>query len=209
MSSDRPTSLVIACGALARELVELLRSGPFEHVDVVCLPADLHNRPERIADRVRERIRAARPFYGRILVGYADCGTGGQLDRVCAEEGVTRLPGAHCYELYAQRHVFAALHERDPATFYVTDYLVRNFDRLVVAGLGIDRHPELEPLYFGNYRRLVHLAQTDDAGLADAGRRAAARLGLEHERRLTGTGDLGAAVTAFARPTPAVADVSA
>jgi hypothetical protein len=189
-----PRVLVIACGALARELVEVLRASGLDHVTIACLPADLHNRPDRIPDAVRQRVRAARPHYETILVGYADCGTGGRLDAVCAEEGVERLPGAHCYELFAGAATFAALQDAEPGTFYVTDYLVRNFDRLVLAGLGLDRHPQLYESYFGNYRRLVHLAQSDDRSLAEQGRRAADRLGLEHERRPTGYDGLAGAV---------------
>lgn len=189
-----PKVRIIACGAIARELVEVLRLDGLDNVSVECLPPELHNRPERIVGALRARITAARADHDRILVGYADCGTGGLLDVLCAEEGVTRLPGAHCYELFAGREEFAALHEREPGTFYLTDYLVRNFDRLVIEGLGIAAHPELETIYFGNYRRLVHLAQSDDEALAERGRMAAARLGLVHERRSTGTGQLRAAV---------------
>jgi len=185
--------LVIACGALARELEALTRELP--GVEVEYLAAPLHNRPERIPDAVRARIRAARERgHGRILVGYADCGTGGLLDRVVAEEGVERLPGAHCYELYAGRAAFAELQDEEPGTFYLTDFLVRGFDGLVWRGLGLDRHPELLPIYFGNYRRAVHLAQTDDPALAERAQAAAARLGLGFERRFVGLGALGPAV---------------
>ena len=167
--------LVIGCGALARELVELTRRAGLPAMDLTCLPASLHNRPERIPGAVAARIRRARADgYDRIFVAYADCGTGGLLDRVLEAEGVARLEGAHCYEVYAGRAAFAALHDAEPGTFYLTDYLVRNFDRLVVRGLGLDRHPELLPIYFGNYRRLVYLAQTDDAEL-DAARRGRRR----------------------------------
>src|SRR4029078_11572001 len=155
--------LVIGCGALARELVELTRRAGLPAMDLTCLPASLHNRPERIPGAVAARIRRARrDGYDRIFVASADCGTGGLLDLVLEEEGVARLEGAHCYEVYAGRAAFAAIHDREPGTFYLTDYLVRNFDRLVVRGLGLDRHPELLPVYFGNYRRLVYLAQSDD-----------------------------------------------
>ena len=193
-----PRVRVIACGAIARELMEVLRINGLDNVSVECLPPELHNRPERIPELVRERIRGARADHDRILVGYADCGTGGLLDVVCAEEGATRLPGAHCYELFAGGEVFAALHEREPGTFYLTDYLVRNFDRLVIDGLGIAAHPELQAMYFGNYRRLVHLAQSHDDTLTTLGRRAAARLGLAHERRFTGTGALDSALVSVA-----------
>jgi uncharacterized protein DUF1638 len=196
LGAKRP--LVIGCGALARELVELTRRAGLPAMDLTCLPASLHNRPERIPGAVGARIRRARrDGYDRIFVAYADCGTGGLLDRVLEEEGVARLEGAHCYEVYAGRAAFAALHDRDPGTFYLTDYLVRNFDRLVIRGLGLDRHPELLPVYFGNYRRLVYLAQSDDPALAEGAESAAASLGLAFERRLVGLGELASSIAAF------------
>jgi hypothetical protein len=196
---DARPPLVIGCGALARELVALTRRAGFPEVDLTCLPAKLHNRPQLIPAAVEARIRRARAEgYDQIFVAYADCGTGGQLDRVLEAEGVTRLEGAHCYEFYAGRAAFAALADEEPGTFYLTDFLARNFDRLVVRGLGLDRHPELLPLYFGNYRRLVFLAQTDDHALTRTAEAAAGRLGLEFERRLVGLGELAPAVTAFA-----------
>ncbi len=191
--------LVIACGALARELVGLTRRAGLPAVDLSCLPATLHNRPERIPGAVRERIRRARARgVERIFVAYADCGTGGLLDRVLADEGVERLAGAHCYEFYAGRAAFAALGEEELGTFYLTDFLARNWERLVWRGLGLDRHPELLSAYFGNYRRLVYLAQTDDPALTATARRAACRLGLGFERRFTGLGELGPSIAAFA-----------
>jgi hypothetical protein len=191
--------LVIGCGALAVELVALTRRAGLPEVELTCLPASLHNRPERIPAAVRARIRRARAAgYDRLFVAYADCGTGGLLDRVLEEEGVARLEGAHCYEVYAGRAAFATLADEEPGTFYLTDFLVRNFDRLVVRGLGLDRHPELLPIYFGNYRRLVYLAQTEDPSRDAAARGAARRLGLAFERRFTGLGELGASVATFA-----------
>jgi Protein of unknown function (DUF1638) len=196
---NRPP-LVIGCGALAPELVAQTRRAGLPEMDLACLPAALHNRPERIPGAIRTRIRRARADgYDRIFVAYADCGTGGGLDRVLDDEGVQRLAGAHCYEVYAGRAAFAALGDEEPGTFYLTDFLARNFERLVVAGLGLDRHPELLPVYFGNYRRLVYLAQSRDATLTAIARRAAARLGLRFERRFTGLGDLAVAVGAFGR----------
>jgi hypothetical protein len=181
--------LIVGCGALARELVALTAGLP--HIDIACLPPELHNRPGGIPARVRARIREGRRAgYERIFVAYADCGTGGLLDPVLAEEGVERLPGAHCYEFFAGRTDFARLAEEEPATFWLTDFLARNFERLVIRGLGIDRHPELEAMYFGNYRRLVYLAQTDDPDLLAMAERAADRLGLAFEHRHTGYGDL-------------------
>jgi len=191
--------LVIGCGALARELVELTRRSGLPAVDLTCLPASLHNRPERIPDAVRRRIRRARAAgYERLFVAYADCGTGGLLDRVLEEEGVSRLAGAHCYEVYAGSAAFAAVQDEEPGTFYLTDFLARNFEGLVVRGLGLDRHPDLLPVYFGNYRRLVYLAQVDDDALTATARAAAERLGLAFERRLTGLGELESSIAAFA-----------
>jgi uncharacterized protein DUF1638 len=197
--SDRsvpPRVLVVGCGALARELVDLTRGLP--NVDITCLPATLHNRPGGIPAAVRERIRTRRASYDRVFVAYADCGTGGLLDRVVEEEGVERLPGAHCYEFYAGRPDFARLTDEEPATFFLTDFLARNFERLVWRGLGLDRHPELLPQYFGNYRRLVYLSQRDDAELVAAARRGAVRLGLAFEHRVTGYGELATSIVAAA-----------
>ena len=191
--------LIIGCGALARELVELTR--PLPDVDVICLPPSLHDRPGGIPSAVRAKIRAsrARGLHASVFVAYADCGTGGLLDRVLEEEGVERLPGAHCYEVFAGRADFARLAEEEPATFWLTDFLARNFDRLVIRGLGIDRHPELEAMYFGNYRRVVYLSQIDDPALLALARRAAERLRLSFEHRPTGYGDLATAISAAAR----------
>ena len=197
----RPSVLVIGCGALARELVELTSRPGFGHVEVTCLPAKLHNRPEQIPAAVQRKIRAARGRYDTIFVAYADCGTGGRLDPILEAEGVERLAGAHCYEFYAGREAFANLTDDDPATFFLTDFLARHFESLVVVGLGLDRHPELLPVYFGNYRRLVYLAQTDDPDLTARARRAATRLGLTFERRETGLGELGTRLAALAATT--------
>ncbi len=194
-----PRVLVIGCGALARELVEVTRSLP--NVDVTCLPPSLHDRPGGIPGAVRAKIRAGRAEgrYARLFVAYADCGTGGLLDRVLEEEGVERLPGAHCYESFAGRVDFARLADEEPATFWLTDFLARNFERLVIRGLGIDRHPELESMYFGNYRRMVYLAQTDDPALLALARAAAGRLGLAFQHRHTGYGELATSIAAAAR----------
>lgn len=180
--------LVIACGALAREVLAL----NLGHIDVACLPARLHNHPERIPEAVRAKIRANRSSYDEILCLYGDCGTGGELDRVLKEEGVSRIDGAHCYAFYAGEETFSRLMEEEPGTFFLTDFLARHFDALVIRGLGLDRFPELRDDYFGNYRRLVHLAQFDDPETEAKARAAAGRLGLAYERRFTGLGGIRA-----------------
>ena len=186
-------TLIVGCGALARELVAVTAGLP--GIDIACLSPDLHNRPGGIPARVRARIRQGRrDGYERIFVAYADCGTGGLLDPILAEEGVERLPGAHCYEFFAGRTDFARLADEEPATFWLTDFLARNFERLVIRGLGIDRHPELEAMYFGNYRRLVYLSQTEDPDLLAMAHRAADRLGLAFEHRHTGYGELATSI---------------
>lgn len=190
-----PRTLLIACGALAREIVTLVRLNGWEHVQVQCLPAEWHNTPVRIPGGVRAKIRAARRDYDRIFVAYADCGTGGLLDEVLAEEGVERIPGPHCYQFYAGAAQFEALQDEQPGTFYLTDFLVRHFERVVWQGLGLDRHPQLSGQYFGNYRRLVYLAQTRDPELAAQARAAAERLDLEFEQRFTGYGALAPALS--------------
>jgi hypothetical protein len=190
MDTPRGT-LVIACGALGREIAALRRANGWNTLDVHCLPAQLHNRPERIAPAVREEIRANRDRYAQIFVVYADCGTRGQLDAVLKEEGVERLPGAHCYEFLATPRVFAQLSDAEPGTFYLTDFLLRHFERLVIRTLGIDRHPELAREYFRNYRKLVYLAQVDTPGAIERARQIAHSFGFDFEYRFTGYGELG------------------
>jgi hypothetical protein len=190
-----PRLVVIGCGALARELLALTRGLP--SVKVVAVDARLHMRPGRIAGAVKARIDQVREKYGddvRIFVAYADCGTNGTLDAVLEQEGVGRIGGAHCFEFYAGAGAYATMQEEEPGTFYLTDFLARQFDSLVMVGLGLDRHPELLPDYFGNYRRVVYLAQTDDPDLTNRARDAADRLGLAFERRLVGFGDLTPAI---------------
>ncbi len=168
----------------------LVRVHGWDAIEIQCLPADWHNRPSLIPDGVRRKIREARGSFDHIFVAYADCGTGGALDEVLEDEGVVRIDGPHCYQFFAGRDVFETLHEEEPGTFYLTDYLVRHFNTLIIKGLGIDRHPELEPLYFGNYRRLVWLAQAPDPDLEERARAAAARLGLDFDMRHSGYGAL-------------------
>ncbi len=186
--------LIIACGALAHEITALRRANGWDKLDVSCLPAELHNRPEKIPAAVRALIHASRDRYHSIFVAYGDCGTGGLLDEVLREEGVERIPGAHCYEFFATSPKFSALAEAEPGTFYLTDFLLRHFDRLVIRGLGLDRHPELNSTYFGNYRKLVYLAQAPKPGSEQEAGSIAARMGLEFEIRQTGYGTLGTAL---------------
>jgi hypothetical protein len=200
--SEAERILVIACGALAREITLLGRYNGWNHMQVQCLAPELHNRPSLIPDAVRAKIRAARGKYAAMFVAYGDCGTGGLLDAVLAEEGVDRIPGAHCYEFFAGRDRFAELADAEPGTFYLTDFLARHFERLIWAGLGLDRHPELAEQYFGNYRRLVYLSQVEDAGLEIRARQAADRLGLEYAHQPSGFGDLERSLTAFATRIP-------
>ena len=183
-------TLVVACGALARELLQVVEANGLTHVDVECLPASYHNTPDVIPQAVATRVRAAADHYQRIFVGYGDCGTGGRLDAVCTELGIDRLPGDHCYEFLAVSAAFADLHAEELGTFFLTDYLVKHFDRLVVKAFWLDTHPEMLEAVFGNYRRLAYLSQVDDPDLLDQARAAAIRLGLAFEHRPTGLGNL-------------------
>jgi hypothetical protein len=200
--AERPEVLVLACGAIAREVLAVIRLNGWTNVTVRCLPAKLHSRPERIAPAVDAKLTELRGRYARVYVAYADCGTGGELDGVLERHGVERLPGDHCYGFLTGNAEWEALHDADPATFYLTDFLARHFDAIVVRGLGLDRHPELLPQYFGNYRRLLYLAQTDDDDLRARARAAAERLGLAYEEQRTGYGDLLPSLTRFVEAAP-------
>jgi len=182
--------LIIACGALAREIDALKRRWGWRHLHLKCIDARLHNRPAEIPGRLQQMIRRHRAAYDRIFVAYADCGTAGGIDRVLAEEGAERLEGAHCYEFFAGRERFAELAMTEPGTFYLTDFLARHFDRFVIKPLGLDRHPELRDAYFGNYRKLVYLSQTEDAELLESAEQAASRLELDFEHVHCGYGEL-------------------
>ena len=192
-ASRRGRVLLVACGALAREILAVRDANGWTHLDLACLPAKLHNVPQKIPDAVRARIRRARQEgYDAVFVVYADCGTGGLLDRVCEEEGVERIDGPHCYSFFDGNEAFAARAEGGEITaFYLTDFLARQFETLVWKGMGLHRHPELLPMIFGNYEKLVFLAQTDDPDLERKARAAAERLNLAFERRPTAYGDLG------------------
>ena len=200
MNAAAPGALIIACGALAQEIAALRRINSWDALDIQCLPPELHNHPQQIPGRVREAIQAARGKYAQIFVAYADCGTGGRLDAVLKEEGIERLPGAHCYEFYATAQRFSELCEQEPGTFYLTDFLVRHFERLVVRTLGIDQHPELIGEYFRNYRRVVYLIQDPAQSDVDQAARIAQRLGLKFETRVTGYGELEQSLRRVASP---------
>lgn len=173
----RKSVLVIACAALAREITVLKQTNGWGHLHLKCIDARLHNRPGLIPGRLRDMIRQFKDEYEQIFVAYADCGTGGDIDRVLEEEGLERLPGAHCYQFFAGAERFAALSEQEPGTFYLTDFLARHFERFVVRPLRLDEHPELRDAYFGNYKRVVFLSQTRDEALLHAARKAAGRSG--------------------------------
>ena len=196
-SVQAPRTLVLACGALAHELIDICRLNRFDSIVVECLPAKLHMEPAKIPGALRERIGRVRNDFDQILIGYADCGTAGEIDKLCAEEGVERLPGAHCYQFFAGIERFDAMHDDDPTVFYLTDFLARHFDRFIMDGLGINQHPQLLEAYFGNYTRLCYLAQTDDPALDILAEAAAARLGLRYNRVATGYGELQDAVVLF------------
>ena len=188
--------LVIACGALVRELRVVLDQLGSDKVEftVEYLPANLHNRPEHIPGRVCAIIDGRGDAFDRVLVGYADCGTGGLLNAALAGTNAVMLPGAHCYDFLAGADIFAAWHEAELGTFYLTDFLVRNFDALVISGLGLDHHPELRDMYFGNYRRVLLLTQSDDPALIPLGQAAAAKLGLSFEHHHVGLETFAASV---------------
>jgi Protein of unknown function (DUF1638) len=182
--------LLIACGALAREIVELIERNTWTAFDIQCLPAKWHNTPQFIVPGVRDKIRSARGKYESIFVLYGDCGTGGLLDAMLKEEGVQRIDGPHCYSFFSGNRQFETTAEADMTSFFLTDYLTRHFQKLVWEGMGLDRYPELLPMYFGNYTKVIYLAQTDDPDLRAKAEVAARQLGLTYEYRFTGYGEL-------------------
>jgi len=182
--------LVITCSAVAREVNEIKKLGAWAQMDLQSITADLHVTPEKIPQAVADKIDMARDSYDHIFVAYGDCGTSGELDKVLEARGVSRLPGAHCYDFLAGEETYAGLQDEEPGTFYLTDFLARHFERLVIGTLGLDKHPELKSAYFGNYTRLVYLAQTDSDELTEMAQKAADKLGLRFERIFTGTGEM-------------------
>ncbi|WP_027835602.1 DUF1638 domain-containing protein [Maritalea myrionectae] len=195
---DSPRLLVIACGALAKEIVALraqMGDGA-SAMTLQCLPAEYHNAPQKIAPAIDMILTERRDEFDQVLVSYGECGTGGALDQVLEKHDAQRLPFAHCYEFFAGSPLFAQITDEEIGSFFLTDYLVRNFDRLVIRGLGLDRYPHLRDLYFGNYRRVVYLAQTHDISLESAAADAADKLGLEFDYRYVGYGELKSAIKA-------------
>ncbi|WP_295509060.1 DUF1638 domain-containing protein [uncultured Sulfitobacter sp.] len=182
--------LLIACGALAREILDLKAANNWTHLDLTCLPANLHLYPEKITDAVRAALAKYRSQYDDIFVVYADCGTGGLLQAACDDMGVQMVAGPHCYSFFEGNDRFAKTAETEITTFYLTDFLVRQFDAFIMKPMGLDRHPELRDMYFGNYEKLVYQAQTDDPALTAKAEICAKTLGLAFERRFTGYGDL-------------------
>jgi hypothetical protein len=198
-ATGRGRVLLIACGALAREILALIAANGWDHLDLQCLPAILHNHPDRIVPAVEAAVAARRGDYARVFVVYADCGTGGLLQAACDRLGVEMVPGPHCYAFFEGVDGFVARAEDEFTAFYLTDFLVRQFDAFVWQPLGLDRHPQLRDTYFGHYETLVYQAQTDDPALSEKAADCARRLGLAFERRFTGYGDLAAALRGAAQ----------
>ena len=190
--------LLIACGALAHEILALKRTNGWDHLDLQCLPANLHLWPDRIPAAVEAAVAEHRAQYDSIFIVYADCGTGGLLQDKCKELGVDMVEGPHCYSFFEGNAAFAEKSETEFTAFYLTDFLVRQFDAFVWRPMGLDRHPQLRDMYFGNYTKLVYQAQLDDPALDAKARDCAARLGLSYERRLTGYGDLATSLARVA-----------
>ena len=182
--------LIIACGALAQEIVKLQTLNGWNHLHLKCLDAELHNRPHLIAGKLREKIAQHRNEYNNIFVAYADCGSGGEIDRVLEDENIERLPGAHCYSFFAGEQRFKEISEQELGSFYLTDFLAKHFERLVIRGLKLDQYPELRNQYFGNYTRVVYLSQEDNPSLRALAKNAALFLGLDFEHEHCGYGDL-------------------
>ncbi len=189
--------LILACGALSKEVSALIRLNGWTHLETRYLPAILHNTPEIIAEQLRMNLQSAQAKFSRIFIGYADSGTGGEIDSLLDEFGVQRLPGAHCYEFYSGNQSFAGMMDEEPGSFFLTDFLVEAFEKLVWQGMKIDRHPELLQVYFKHYKKLVYLGQTENSELQTQADEIANRLGLKYEYRYTGYGELAPALSAL------------
>lgn len=189
--------LLIACGALAHEILALKRLNGWHHLDLICLPANLHLWPDRIPDAVEKAVNQHRENYHDIFIVYADCGTGGLLQKKCHALGVSMIEGPHCYSFFEGNDAFSQKADQEMTTFYLTDFLVRQFDAFVWRPMGLERHPELRDTYFANYTQLVYQAQTDNPQLDQKAQEYANRLGLSYKRRLTGYGDLEKSIQTF------------
>ena len=196
---NKPVVHVIACGALANELVALKALNNWDHFEIDCVPAKYHSTPALIPEAVKTKINNIQKNKpnDEILVAYGECGTMGMLDKVLDETGVKRLPGAHCYQFFAGQEEFNDLHEAEIGTFYLTDFLTQHFETYVWKMLGLDRKPELLEMYFGNYKKLIYLAQTENTELTAKGKEYADRLGLTCERIFTGYGEMGTELEQF------------
>ena len=193
---QRPKTLFITCGAIAREVTSLLGQSGWSNVQITCLPASWHNTPGKIAPGIESKITKHRKNYDEIFVLYGDCGTGGELDKILKSKSIERIPGPHCYEFFMGKNEFLKTHTDEPGCFYLTDYLVRHFDKLIIKGLGLERYPELIGDYFKNYNKLIYIAQTSDSKLEKKARIAAEYLGLEFEYRYRGYGELSTFIEA-------------
>lgn len=198
-ASHQGRILLVACGALAHEVLALKRQNGWDHMDLQCLPAKLHLYPDRITDEVARVVAESCGAYQSIFILYADCGTGGLLQAKCAELGVEMIAGPHCYSFFEGNDAFAAHAETEFTAFYLTDFLVRQFDAFVWKPMGLDRHPQLRDMYFGNYTKLIYQAQTEDPALDAKAAECAQRLGLAYERRFTGYGDLATSMMRMAK----------
>ena len=191
---------VIACGAIAREVLAVCKANHLDHVDLICLPAIWHVYPDKIAPAMRDAIAKARAEgYKRIFIGYAECGTRGELDKICEDEDIERIGGPHCYAFFSGNATFAKIAEEEFTAFYLTDLITRQFEAFVIEPLKLDKHPELKEMVFGNYTKIVYLAQTEDPALQEKAKWAADYLGLDYEYRFTGYGDLAPAILAAAQ----------
>lgn len=209
-----PRTLVLACGALAREILDVCQLNELDHLTLECLPAKLHMEPAKIPGELRRRLDAVPASadgsgYERVLIGYGDCGTAGEIDKIITDYAgrfaIDRLPGAHCYQFFAGSSRFDDLHDGDPTVFYLTDFLAKHFDLMVMDALGITEHPELLPMYFGNYTRVTYLAQVDDPAIDALAAQAAEKLGLAYDRIVTGYGELTTSLVSVGTPTGALA----
>ncbi|MDA5094953.1 DUF1638 domain-containing protein [Aliiroseovarius sp. KMU-50] len=192
---DRGKVLILACGALANEILAIIRTNQLDHLTLTCLPAILHNTPDKIPAAVEEALEKHKDQFDSVFLAYADCGTGGKLAEICSRYGIEMIQGPHCYSFFEGNAAFEARAEDEIDTFYLTDFLARGFENFVIKPLGLDRHPELRDMYFGHYNRLIYMAQTDNPELDAMARAAAEKIGLEYSRQFTGYGDLETAMT--------------